>query len=66
MKTSLNSFKLTQSSEKSGPMLGEAGKIYRKEITCQIKLGAVEEAKTYLQGTTLPDFSIICRRGKIK
>ena len=39
----LNSFKLTQVLEKSGPMPSEARKIQRKQMTFQIKFGAKEE-----------------------
>ena len=48
----LNSFELTQCSRKSCPMLSSG----RKQMIFRIKFGAIEETKTYLKGTNLPDF----------
>ena len=43
----------------SGPMLSVGRKIWRKQMTFPIKFESIEEAETYLHGTTLPDFPII-------
>ena len=43
----------------SGPMLSAGRKIWRKQMAFPIKFGSIEEAETYLHGTTLPDFPII-------
>ena len=51
----LNSLHWQNTRETSGPMLSAGRKIWRKQMTFPIKFGSIEEAETYLHGTTLPE-----------
>ena len=50
----LNSSHWQNTQGTSGPMLSASRKIWRKQIIFPIKFGSIEEAETYLHGTTFP------------
>ena len=47
---------------KVGPMLSGETRTKRKKITFQTKFWARGDAETYLHGTTLSDFTIVCSK----
>ena len=51
-----------QTLEKVGPMLSGETRTKRKKITFQTKFWARGDAETYLHGTTLSDFTIVCSK----
>ena len=47
---------------KVGPMLSGETRTKRKKITFQTKFWTRGDAETYLHGTTLSDFTIVCSK----